>query len=199
MSLTDWKFDAELDPQLDAAVFISPPSSLSLASPEYDNEFFAACLKENCRLVKEGRVDFQYRHSSPGDIVGGIAFRLPSVSDPYIYFPCYVIRDKDDMWGIQRWDGLDLMDLGEWAFETLHNTWRHMRASWWEEGGTLRARLEYESGGVWNLCDADIDTGENYNSGNTQQAVAIMVKAWEVSASKVWFDDVKIERLVSTI
>jgi hypothetical protein len=199
MGLSDWYIDVGLDPQLDAVVYHSAPSSLSLASPTYENYFQAVCRRPECAKVKEGRVEFYYRHSVPIDLTGGICFRMKSNAPVYDFSDCFVVRDADDFWYVEWCDGLALNWLGEWAFETLHNTWRHMRVSWWEEGGTLRVRLEYEEGGVWNLADVDIDTGRNDNSGNAIQAVGLIVNCGNAGANKVWFDVVKIERLVSTI
>jgi len=192
MSLADWYIDVEIDPQLDAAVFISAPSALSMAVPSFDNAFFSVCRKPECACIKEGRVECWYRHNVPNDIVGGIAFRLKTNAPVYDFSDCFVVIDGDDFWYIYWWDGLALNYLGEWAFETLHNTWRHMRTSWWEQGGTLRVRMEYEAAGVWNLADVDIDTGVNHNSGNAVQAVGLMVNCQNHGATKVWFDDVKI-------
>lgn len=192
MALSDWHFEVDIDPQLDAAIYHSAPSALSMAVPSATDAFFSVNKLANCSKIKEGRIEFWYRHNLPLKIVGGVAFRIRTNAPVYDFSNCFVVIDGDDFWYLYWWDGLALNYLGEWAFETLHNTWRHLRVSWWEQALTLRVRLEYESGGVWSLGDVDVDSGVNHNSGEAIQAVGVMVNCTVAGATKVWFDDVKI-------
>jgi hypothetical protein len=197
MSLADWFIDVDLDIQLDAVIYHSAPSSLSLASPSYENTILGICLKTECAKVKEGRVDFWYRSHIPNNITGGISFRMKTNAPIYDTSDCFVLLDGDDFWQIYWWDGLALTWLGEWETDGSPDVFRHLRVSWWEQAATLRVRLEYESGGVWNLLGADVNTGRNDNSGNAIQSVGLCIDCGHAGADKVWFDDVKIEKLVN--
>jgi hypothetical protein len=111
----------------------------------------------------------------------------------------FIVRDADDFWYLDWWNGLALVHIDEWAFGLPHYTWAHMRVSWFEQLGTLRFRLENEVGGLWSLCDGDIDSFRNDNWNNPVQAVGLIANVWEPSANKIWFDDVKIFNLVTGI
>lgn len=197
--LSDWYFDPELDPQLDAAVYHSAPSSLSLASLLPANVRHSVCRVPACARIRQGAVEFWYRHSIPAKIVGGIAIRMKTNAPVYDFSNNFIVRDADDFWYLDWWNGLALVHIDEWAFGLPHYTWAHMRVSWFEQLGTLRFRLETEAGGLWSLCDGDIDSFRNDNWNNPVQAVGLIANVWEPSANKIWFDDVKIFNLVTGI
>jgi len=199
MSLIDWNFESEFDVELDTVIYKTAPSSLKAHIPIQLDMSTSRCVREGCQHVKEGRIDFHYRSASPGDTIGGLLFHLKDAPPQIGSNGCFFLRDGDDFWKIGWWDGLNMTDIGEWATEGGPGVFRHLRLSWWEESSQVICRLEKETGGIWCLCDPDVNTLINPNNLEAYHGVGLMISQWSVDINYVWFDDVKIERLVSSL
>lgn len=199
MSLANWLFQSNITVGLDTVIFVSPPSALKLTAEAAGVTKFGFNNLPETACVKNGRLDFYVRTDASVNTTPIIAFRVGSQVEWDYNCPFYELGLFADNPFLRWWNGEEYIFLHEWEYETERETWLHFRLSWWENANHLIIRLEQETGGVWSMAITDYDTLTDYGAADPLNRCGVGLLAYGYTGLSCWFDDVKIERLVSVI
>ena len=172
--------------ELDAAVYVSSPSSLKRYGPLVPPYLYTLTKAAAAQALAQGRVVTRFRATDINGTPPLIPFRYQDQDNQY-----FVIFSSSQ-WNLYRRVGGSNTLVGYRSFTTtlINNAWYYVRITFWTSEGHLWVRLELYLDTSWTKQGDDLSDPTN-KWGTTGGRVGIGVSSNNV-ASYVWFDDTEI-------
>ena len=189
MTFSDWDY-INGSQNLDGSTYVSAPSSLRQCATDAGQKLYATCklgattALVNARIVEWVRFDYVggYYPSSSASI-----FRFQDTSNLYMV----EFSPSEGKWRLNKIENGITKHIATQSltFTPVANTWYKLRATFWESGGYVYARLERWDEPNWVQQGSDLsDTSPSWPGGG-KVGVCMMVSQ---IVRTVWHDDTEI-------